>query len=124
MPYTRSFGTYASKFVDLTIVWSVLFLILIVMLNLLSTFMVFLIAGFSFQGTELVAKMIQKDVTGSDLFFTQRVDKLKFDKSISDHSVIDREGKEEHDAEEDISNCCRFINDCYAAYTHGIFTGW
>lgn len=48
--------------------------------------------------TEIVAKMIQKDVTGSDLFFIQRADKLKSDKLISDHSVIDREGKEEHDA--------------------------
>jgi flavodoxin len=48
--------------------------------------------------TEIVAKMIQKDVAGSDLFFIQREDKLKADKLISDHSVIDREGKKEHDA--------------------------
>ncbi len=48
--------------------------------------------------TEIVAKMIQKDVAGSDLFFIQRADKLRADKLISDHSVIDREGKEEHDA--------------------------
>ena len=48
--------------------------------------------------TEIVAKTIQKDVVGSDLFFIQRADKLKSDKLISDHSVIDREGKEEHDA--------------------------
>ncbi|AKN31912.1 hypothetical protein Ccar_14000 [Clostridium carboxidivorans P7] len=47
---------------------------------------------------EIVSKMIQKDLAGSDLFFIQRADKLKSDKLVSEHSVIDREGKEEHDA--------------------------
>lgn len=47
---------------------------------------------------EIIAKMIQKDVAGSDLFSIERVDKLKSDKFISDHSVIDREGKEEQNS--------------------------
>ncbi|MDF2503556.1 MAG: hypothetical protein K0R06_1047 [Clostridium sp.] len=48
--------------------------------------------------SEIVAKMIQKDIPGSDLFEIQRADKLKSDKSISEHSVIDSEGQQERNA--------------------------